>query len=166
MTDSLQQQLDDLRAQVARLSGLADVQEITQLVMTYGPLVDSGSAEATAGLWTDDGVYEVDGVLSMTGRDEIAGMVRGTNHQAIIHGGAGHVLTAPRVRVDGDTAEAVNHAMLVTRTGDAYTVSRVSANWWTCRRTADGWRVVRRVNRPLDGRASSRELFAELAGGS
>lgn len=161
--EKLQQQLDALKAEVARLSVVADVQEITQLVMTYGPLVDSGSAQATADLWTGDGVYEVDGVLTMHGHEEIAAMVRSANHQGFINAGAGHVLTAPRVQVRGDTAVAFNHALLITLSEGTYSVTRISANEWTFRRGERGWQVVRRVNRPLDGRSSARELFARLA---
>jgi hypothetical protein len=49
-------EIDDLRAAVAaletRVQLLEDHLAITQLVAQYGPNVDSGSAEATAGLWS------------------------------------------------------------------------------------------------------------------
>ncbi len=43
-----------------RVELLEDTLAIQQLVTTYGPAVDSGSAEAVGALWTEDGVYEVD----------------------------------------------------------------------------------------------------------
>ena len=72
-------ELDDLRATVAaleaRVRSLEDHVEITQLVAQYGPSVDSGSAEATANLWTEDGTFDAVGAIEMRGRDEIAGMM-------------------------------------------------------------------------------------------
>ncbi|MDO9487571.1 MAG: nuclear transport factor 2 family protein, partial [Sphingomonadaceae bacterium] len=42
----------------SRLRELEDRLEIYQLLSAYGPLVDSGDAEATADLWVADGVYD------------------------------------------------------------------------------------------------------------
>ena len=51
----------------ARVRQLEDHLEITQLVAQYGPSVDSGSAEATADLWTDDGSFDAVGAITMRG---------------------------------------------------------------------------------------------------
>lgn len=159
--DSLGQEVVALREQVRNLRTMVtDVQEITRLVMTYGPLVDAGDARGTAELWTENGRYEVDGVLDMQGRDQIAEMVQSPTHQGLINGGAGHVLTAPQVTVRDGEAEAFNHAILIRLDGDDYRIARVSANHWSFRNTSEGWKITRRVNRPLDGRAESRKLLA------
>ena len=78
--------------------------EITQLVAQYGPAVDSGSAEATAALWTEDGTFDAVGAIThaRTRRDRRDG--RGDGHQGLILNGCGHVLTVPHVVVDGDDA--------------------------------------------------------------
>ena len=69
-------EIDDLRATIdaltSRLRAVEDQLEITQLVAQYGPSVDSGSANATADLWTDDGTFEAVGAISMRGHDEIS----------------------------------------------------------------------------------------------
>lgn len=155
-------ELAELRAEVARLRRVADAHEITRLVMTYGPLVDAGDAEGTARLWTESGRYEVDGVLGMRGREQIAQMVRSPMHQGLIRGGAGHVLTAPRITVRGDEADAFNHALLIAQEAGGYQIARISANHWRFARTGEGWRVVSRVNRRLDGREASRRLFTQI----
>jgi hypothetical protein len=55
-------EIDELRTTVEELKDrvrfLEDQVELGQLVARYGPSVDSGSAEATAELWTDDGVFD------------------------------------------------------------------------------------------------------------
>jgi ketosteroid isomerase-like protein len=99
---------DDLRVAVetltAKVRALEDQVEIMQLVAQYGPAVDSGSGEAAAALWTEDGVFDAVPHLKMRGRDDIIGMVHGAGHQSLLGGGCGHVLTVPHIVVDGDEA--------------------------------------------------------------
>jgi hypothetical protein len=57
-----------------RLQRLEDELAITRLIASYGPLVDAGEADAVAGLWTEDGTYDVEG-WSMTGREDIRALV-------------------------------------------------------------------------------------------
>ena len=68
----------------SRVRLLEDHVELSQLVARYGPSVDSGSAEATADLWTDDGVFDAVGAIRMQGHEEIAAMVNSEGHQGLI----------------------------------------------------------------------------------
>ncbi|KPM50881.1 hypothetical protein ACG83_37880 [Frankia sp. R43] len=160
-----QGQLAELAATVAdlgaRLRAVEDQVAIGQLIARYGPAVDSGSADAAAGLWASDGVFEVPPYAVWTGRGEIAGMVDGAGHQGLIANGCGHVLTAPLVKVDGDEARAWNYALNIRwdAEADRFWTARLSANSWWLRRMPDGWRVTRRVNRALDGSPEPRALF-------
>ena len=160
MTDAsaLEVRLAELEAQVRVL---ADHEEITQLLASYGPSVDSGSAAATAALWEVDGVFDVGGHFTMNGRDEIMGMVNGEGHQSLIHNGCGHVLTSPRIRVDGDAATAWNYAFNIRwdAPNERFWIARLSANEWQCARGADGWRVTHRTNINLDGDEAPRALL-------
>ncbi|MFE4454301.1 nuclear transport factor 2 family protein [Streptomyces sp. NPDC056796] len=148
-----------------RLNRLEDEAAVTSLILSYGPLVDSGSARAVADLWVEDGVYDVDELL-MTGRAEIEAMVHSPGHQRWISQGCAHVVGAPRVRVDGDEAVAVCYTTMIVRDPEAgaFVVRRATANHWRLRRGPDGWRVTVRTNRVLDGRAESPALLA--SGGS
>lgn len=157
---------DDLHAVVdaleARLRLLEDQIEIMQLVAQYGPAVDSGSADATAALWTEDGSFDAVPHLELRGRDEIAGMVHGDGHQHLIVNGCGHVLTVPHVVVHGDDAEGRSYALNIRWDADAerFWVARVSANTWRWVRTPDGWRIADRVNANLDGTTEHRAMLA------
>jgi hypothetical protein len=157
---------DDLRAAVealaARVRLLEDQLAIMQLVAQYGPAVDSGSGDAAAQLWTEDGVFDVVGHIRMQGRDEIAGMVHGTGHQGLITNGAGHVLTTPHVVVDGEEATGRSYALNIRWDAptDRFIVGRVSANTWRWVRTETGWRIAERVNANLDGTAAHRQMLA------
>ncbi|MBE9372941.1 nuclear transport factor 2 family protein [Saccharopolyspora sp. HNM0983] len=156
----VEERLAALEAEVGRL---ADERAVTRLVLSYGPLVDSGSADEVAGLWEPDGVYDVD-ELFMAGREQIAAMVRSTGHQDWIRGGCAHFAGPPHVTVHEDEATAVGYTAMVVRDGERFVLRRATANVWRLRRGPDGWRVVTRTNRLLDGRAESRALFADALG--
>ena len=55
-----------------RVRLLEDRIEIMQLVAQYGPAVDSGSGDAAAALWTEDGLFDAVPQRRMEGRAEIA----------------------------------------------------------------------------------------------
>ncbi len=138
-------------ALTARVQQLADEAAIGQLIARYGPAVDSGSAAAAAALWAEDSVFAASPHGAWTGHDEIAGMVNGDGHQALILNGATHVLTAPLISVDGDEATAWNYALNIRwdAAEDRFWVARVSANRWDLRRRSGRWEVTHRVNRAL-----------------
>ncbi len=143
-----------------RLRALEDEAAITRLIAAYGPLVDSGSAEALAELWEADGAYDVD-TGGMHGHAELSGMVRSAAHQRLITEGCAHFIGLPHVVVEGDHAVATCHSQLITKDGAAFRVRRVTANRWELRRGPEGWRVLRRTSRILDGRAEARRLLSE-----
>ncbi|MEU6379144.1 nuclear transport factor 2 family protein [Streptomyces sp. NPDC046909] len=160
---------EELRATVealaARVRALEDQLEITQLVARYGPAVDSGSGEAAAALWTEDGTFDVAGHLRMKGRDDIVAMVHGAGHQSLVRAGCAHVLTVPHIVVDGDRATGRSYALNIRwdPAADGFRVARVSANTWRWVRTEQGWRVEERVNANLDGSAEHSRMLAPPA---
>ncbi|HLS75444.1 MAG TPA: nuclear transport factor 2 family protein [Nocardia sp.] len=151
-----------LAALEARLRLLEDEREIQRLVAAYGPLVDDGRAEEVAALWTEDGVYDVDG-LFMSGRAEIAAMVRSAPHQNLIAHGCAHFQGPVHVTVDpgADTATAASYSLLVLHRDGRFLVARATAHHWRLTRTAEGWRVHRRTSRALDGDADAHRLLAD-----
>jgi hypothetical protein len=163
-----------LAALESRLRDLEDQVALYQLMSAYGPLVDSGDAEATAALWVEDGVYDwgggpkpADGDAPVKegaagaaySRSAIADMVRGPFHQEIIQGGAGHVIGLPHIVLNGDTAIGTSYSRLYRRDGENFRVWRVGANRWEFVRTPDGWRVKSRINRVMTGGEEPRQLL-------
>jgi uncharacterized protein (TIGR02246 family) len=149
-----------VRALEERVQELEDRMEILQVIAAYGPAVDAGEAETVSRLWTEDGVYDVDGTWLLEGRDAIAGMVRSDPHQGYIHGGSGHFQQLPRIDIDGDRAVAIHHSQLVLRDGQGYRIERVTANRWDLERTPDGWRATHRRAQVLDGEPAGRDVLA------
>lgn len=157
----IQRALEELRARVDQLEAR---EEIARLIASYGPSVDSGSSVATAQLWEVDGSYAFSmgaELAVLEGRAEIEAMVLGEGHQAIIAGGAAHVLGPARIALAGDRATATCYSMLVRYDASSgqHVVDRVGANRWVLGRGADGWRVIERVNHLLDGRDEARALL-------
>lgn len=157
MTD--QERLEQLERRLRRLE---DELTVTRMVAAYGPLVDAGEADAVAALWAEDGEYDVEG-WHMRSRDDVRAMVRSDGHQRLIQGGCLHFLGPAHVTVDGDEAVAVCESILVRHRDDGYGIRRAGANYFHFRRLPEGWRVVQRTTRALDGSAEAREL---LAGGA
>ena len=169
--------MSDIEDRVRRLEGrvteLEDQVQLYQLMSSYGPLVDSGDAEATAALWVEDGIYdwggggtpEPDGKVkegaagAAFSQEAIADMVRGPYHQQIIHEGAGHVIGLPHIVLKGDEAVATSYSRLYRRDGENFRVWRVGANRWEFVRSPQGWRVRRRINRVLNGSQEPRDLL-------
>lgn len=149
-----------LAALEQRLRRVEDELAISRLLASYGPLVDAGDADAVAGLWAEDGEYDVEG-WHMRSRADVADMVRSPAHQGLIRGGSAHFLGPVHVDVDGDDAVAVCESILVRRSDDGgdYRVWRAGANRITLRRAASGWQIVQRTTRALDGSAEARALL-------
>lgn len=143
---------------LARIQALEDRAQIADLIARYGPVVDAVAGEELTDMWTRDGEYRVGSDYRLTGRD-IASLTSIPEHQALVHAGCGHVLSAPTITVDGDTAVAINHSMVVKYVEPQWIVERLSANRWHLVRTADGWRVKLRENELLQGQPSARNLL-------
>lgn len=155
---------DRLAAVEARLRALEDERDIARLMASYGPLVDGGDADGVAALWAPDGVYDIDEIF-LAGRERIREMVRSPAHQGWIRQGCAHVVGPPHVTVDGDEAVAVCHSLMVVHESGRYVVRRATANHWRLRRTPQGWQVMTRTNRILDGRTESPALLVAGARG-
>ncbi len=150
---------DRITALERRLRALEDEREIIALLSTYGPLADAGRAEEVAAIWEDDGVYDND-EISMVGRDQLLAMIGSMRHQQWIEGGCCHFNGPVAVTVDGDTAVAVGHSLMVVHLDGEFVVRRATANHWQLRRGPDGWRATVRTGRKLDGRPESPALLA------
>ncbi|WP_067860234.1 nuclear transport factor 2 family protein [Nocardia shimofusensis] len=148
-----------------RVRTLEDKAAVHEVLTAYGPAVDAGDAEAVGRLWAEDAVYDID-IRVMRGREAITEMVRTAPHQDYIHEGCGHLLDPVHIRVDGDTAVATCHSLLLRRNPDedSFRVWRVSANRFELARIDGRWLIERRTARLLDGSAAARDLLGRAAG--
>jgi hypothetical protein len=148
-----------------RMRQAEDRLAIFQLMAGYGPAVDGNCQRDAANVWTEDGVYELDG-KAFEGRANIVAMLESDQTRALINSGSAHVLSLPHIVIKDDTAVATCTSRLYRHAGDDFRVLRATANRWEFVRTPQGWRVKHRVNKTLDGSKESQALFQKSAGSS
>lgn len=160
--------VDELLARVRRLE---DERDIARLIASYGPAVDAGDADATAGLWASDGSYDVDG-WCMQSRADVHAIVSSDAHQRLVAEGCCHFLGPCVVTVDGDEAVAVCESIVLVRQDadqgsekSSYRVWRCTANHFALHRVDGRWRISARTSRVLDGSPDAHALLTKgLAG--
>ena len=160
---TIEERLDALER---RCRAAEDHLEILNLLNSYGPLVDSATAKEAGELWVEGGGYNFtkpDGTPSrLEAPDEIAAMYGWEGHVNLVETGCAHLTATPKITVDGDAAQALGYSFVVLREGERWFLWRAAVNHWTLKRTADGWRIVERFNRPLDGSKESHETMRKV----
>jgi ketosteroid isomerase-like protein len=156
--------MSDLATRLAdltrRVQALEDERAIHQHLTRYGFAVDRGDADATAALFTEDSVSDVDrGWLFMQGRQAVREMVLGPRHQAMLPNCA-HMQGPFVVEVAGDRAVASGYSRVYLRRDGDIAIYRVSFNRWELERHGTGWQIVRRETRLL-GRPDAGELLSK-----
>ncbi len=156
-----------------RLRLIEDRLEIYNLIASHPPGADTGDADHTASMWTEDGVFDRGEEFARpSGPAAIAAVSASPEHHRAIEQGIAHFAGLPYVQVTGDTAFAISYLQILVpdRVGPLFDVPnhgssrgfhvhRVSANRWEFVRTAEGWKIKRRTLRPLDGTAPAREIL-------
>ena len=158
---------DRIAALEARLRAAEDHLEILNLLSSYGPLVDSGSDQDAVKLWVEGGGYNYGlpggGTNRLEAPEPLAGMYRSEGHMGLVTTGCSHLTATPRISAAGDDAEAVGYSFVVLREGERWILWRAAINHWELRRSAQGWRIVERLNRTLDGSQESHDTMKKLA---
>lgn len=157
-----------LAAVEARLQAAEDRLAILDLLNSYGPLVDSGSAREAAALWVEGGGYNFSGGMSGGTRLEapaqLVAMYESEGHMGLVGNGVSHFTGTPRITLDGDRARAVGYSFVVLREGERWFLWRAAINEWRLVRTGQGWRIEERLNRTLDGSPASHEVMRRVLG--
>jgi uncharacterized protein (TIGR02246 family) len=134
----------------ARLRRLEDLQAINQLFIDYGEHLDAGDFDAYADLFAEDGEVLLGPMGRAAGRAEIRALM--TKALSAGMGTTYHIVSSPRISLDGDTATATVMWSVATAADDGLArISMVGHHLDDLVRTDDGWRFRRRrgeVNLP------------------
>ena len=155
-----------------RVRAVEDKLAIFHLIASHPPAADTGTDRYYREAFVADGEMDLGGGKGARGNDTIGALVKTPEHQAAIAGGLCHFAGLPRVEIDGDSAVAISYLQIITPDRQAaprevsghgsttgFRIHRVGANRWELKRGKDGWKVVRRTLRPLDGTDDARALL-------
>ncbi len=160
---TIEERLDALEK---RCRAAEDHLAILNLLNSYGPLVDSGTAKEAGELWIEGGTYKFtrpDGEPDqLVGPEGIAEMYHWEGHMDLVRTGCSHFTGTPKITIDGDDAQAVGYSFVVLREDKRWHLFRAAINHWTLKRTGDGWRIVERFNRTLNGSEESHETMRKV----
>jgi len=155
-----------------RLRLVEDKLAILHLIASHPPAADTGDEGYYRNAFASDGTVDLGGGKGASGNEAIGAVVSRPEHREAIAGGLCHFAGLPRIEVNGDTATAISYLQIITPhhgaapmevsghgTTSGFRIHRAGANRWDLVRTADGWKVKRRMLRPLDGSPDARELI-------
>ena len=155
-----------------RVRAVEDKLAIFHLIASHPPAADTGTDRYYREAFVADGEMDLGGGKGARGNDTIGALVKTPEHQAAIAGGLCHFAGLPRVEIDGDSAVAISYLQIITPDRQAaprevsghgsttgFRIHRVGANRWELKRGKDGWKVVRRTLRPLDGTDEAQALL-------
>jgi len=155
-----------------RVRMLEDKLAIFHLIASHPPAADTGTDRYYREAFVPDGEMDLGGGKGARGSAAIGGLVKTPEHEAAIAGGLCHFAGLPRVEIDGDSAVAISYLQIITPDRQAaprevsghgsttgFRIHRVGANRWDLKRGKDGWKVIRRTLRPLDGTDDARALL-------
>ena len=163
-----------VRSTEDRLQRIEDFLEISNLIATHPPIVDSQSFELMVGMFTPDGVLELAPRGSMMVRE------RNSAHEDAMHKaaamGLAHLSTPPYVKLGKNKAVCFSYAAVTVcdptadtiavpahGAGPGHRLHLIAACSWEIVRTADSsWKVHRRKLVFCDGSNAPRELQREV----
>jgi len=161
-----------------RLRAVEDKLAIYHLVASHPPAADTGNDAYYRNAFAADAVVDL-GTKTAAGNDKIGAVVKTPEHQAALAVGLCHFAGLPRVELHGDTAVAISYLQVLTPdrraepvelsghgASSGYRIHRLGANRWDLKRTPEGWKVVRRAYRMLDGNEEARTMLREATAGA
>lgn len=127
----------------ARLRRLEDRDAIHQLFIDYGRHLDAGDFEAYAELFAEDGEVLLGPMGRAKGRTRIRTLMRQIHEGRT--GASYHIISSPRVTLDGDTATSEVMWTVVQRNPDGKpTLSMIGRHLDNLVREDGAWRIARR----------------------
>ena len=136
--------LTDTMAQLeARLRRLEDLQAIHQLFIDYGEHLDAGDFDAYAELFAEDGEVLLGPIGRAKGRAEIKALMTSTLADKV--GATYHIISSPRVNLEGDRAHSTVMWTVATRADDGLArIVTVGHHLDELVRVGDRWYIQRR----------------------
>lgn len=128
----------------SRLQRLEDRDAIHQLFVDYGRHLDAGDIDSYAALFCEDGEVMLGPMGRVQGRSEIHALMSKVLHGKV--GSAFHIISSPRVDVDGDVATSEVMWTVIQRDAEGKPkLTSMGRHLDKLRRDVDGtWRIAER----------------------
>jgi len=154
---------NDATALDARLRAVEDQLAIQRVITDYSANLDARNYDGYVGLFTEDGVWQ-NGDTRREGRAEIRAMLTGLFGEpdpGFVNLSSFHQIGNFEIDVNGDTAKAKSRFVFVMRgEGGAPTPSLSGQYEDDLVRTAEGWKIARRLDHTI--MPTPEEWVAEL----
>lgn len=161
---------------LARLTATEDRLEILNLLAGSAFSSDVASEAYWTKMFTEDATFDR-GTKQDKGREEILKIVNAPEQKVAIKAGMTHLAMLPHIKLKGDSAVATGYLLIVMPDSAAshvklagkgvspgFSIYQVTVNNYTLARTTDGWKVVKRVVRPIAAEDARAMIQKEIEG--
>jgi len=159
-----------------RINVIEDKLSIYDLIAAHPPSADTGDAEYTQAVYTEDAVfYRGPDIEGARGLPALTNLFRRPEHGQAIAGGLAHFCSLPLIELRDNEAFVTSYLLLLYLNHDGkvhnlpnhgpsqgYLVHRVVVNRWQLVKVAGNWKIKSRLILPADG---SREHLSLLTQG-
>ncbi|HEY0122848.1 MAG TPA: nuclear transport factor 2 family protein [Rhizobium sp.] len=157
----------------SRLRTIEDKFAIYELIASHPPSADTGHADYTSSVYSENGVFDRGPTLDgARGAKEIAAFIQRPEHAEAIRSGLAHFVGLPLVDLRGDVAVVTSYLMIVHLDHDGqprdlpnhgvstgYRIHRAVVNRWELERRHGRWMIAKRTLLPVDGSDIHQELL-------
>lgn len=146
---------------LARLTATEDKLEILNLLAGSAFSSDVASESYWTKMFTEDATFDR-GIKQDKGREEILKIVNAPEQKMAIKAGMTHLAMLPHIKLKGDSAVATGYLLIVMPDSAAshvklagkgispgFSIYQITVNQYTLVKTTDGWKVTKRVVRPI-----------------
>ncbi len=146
---------------LTRLTATEDRLEILNLLAGSAFSSDVASEAYWTKMFTEDATFDR-GIKQEKGREEILKIVNAPEQKMAIKAGMTHLAMLPHIKLKGDSAVATGYLLIVVPDSAAshvklagkgispgFSIYQVTVNNYTLVKTSDGWKVTKRIVRPM-----------------
>jgi SnoaL-like domain len=158
---------------LTRITAAEDQLEIINLLSGSAFSSDIASASYWTNMFTKDAVIDRGNNLRSKGLDEILAIVNSNEQKIAIKAGMTHLAMLPHITLYGDSAIATGFLLIVMPDSTAshvalpgkgispgFSIYQLTINKWLLARTNDGWKVTKRIVRPITA-IDSRDILTD-----
>lgn len=168
----------DTQQLLARIKAMEDRLDILNLLAGSAISSDVASEAYWQKMFTHDAVFDRGQGRQDTGQAEILKIIKDPNQKEAIKAGMTHLPMLPYITLNGDSAVATGYLLIVMPDSAAshvklagkgvspgFSIYQLTVNRWQFVRTTEGWKVTRRIVRPISSN-DSRDILKQAIKGS